>query len=370
MSHRLPLTLCAVALVLQASPKSEHLHKLWEIDLNRIIRPVGVDHISALPIFALRFSPDGSNLAVVADLFEHQGRGKSYLLVLKADGGLEGIKQFVVNSSVRTMQGPSWDHPDLSWDPSGDAILVTGTMTRIPGGASCEVPEGTVFIRDNLAITREKPNSQRSPDVSHFVFYGSNCERNLAPWIVEDDLRIVESSTERGLVYLNAGSRPMALVIDPVAEKIVHAWQSNGPGGSGHFADSGHAICGGEDVASKRKASVSCWDVDTGKLIATAPSANGGIPMATAERAARVVLSDYIRSWDAQWSEHQELFRGRIAWDFKRNQELLSWKPGSQAWDTGPSFHNSEPVRFAMSPDGKYVAEGSNGVVHLYQIEP
>ena len=103
---------------------------------------------------------------------------------------------------------------------------------------------------------------------------------------------------------------------------------------------------------------------------ASEPTANGGIPMATSERASRVAVSDYHRKWDAEWSEHDEVFQGRVVWDFKSDKELLRWQPGSQSWDSGPSLHNKGPFRFAMSPDGEYVAEGGNGIVHLYKIEP
>src|SRR5258708_2722199 len=54
------------------------LRKVWELDLRTVIdAKVGS---SALPVFALRFSPNGKELAVVADVYGSAGQEKSRLM--------------------------------------------------------------------------------------------------------------------------------------------------------------------------------------------------------------------------------------------------------------------------------------------------
>lgn len=63
----------------------------------------------------------------------------------------------------------------------------------------------------------------------------------------------------------------------------------------------------------------------------------------------------------------------RIVWDFRAGKEIVSWRPEFQSWEVplrdGSTKRMHEPYRFAISPDGQYVAEGGNGILHLYKIE-
>ena len=59
------------------------LRKLWDIDLSNIVRQNEVDHSPDLPIRALRFSPDGKRLAVVADRYLSDGKYKSRLVIIQ-----------------------------------------------------------------------------------------------------------------------------------------------------------------------------------------------------------------------------------------------------------------------------------------------
>jgi hypothetical protein len=61
-------------------------------------------------------------------------------------------------------------------------------------------------------------------------------------------------------------------------------------------------------------------------------------------------------------------------WDFLSGQVIASWKPEMQVYD-GPDNKNgrpprrfTEPPRFAISPDGRAVIDGSNGMITLYKI--
>jgi hypothetical protein len=124
------------------------------------------------------------------------------------------------------------------------------------------------------------------------------------------------------------------------------------------------------------KAPVTCWEVDTGRTIAEAPTINGGDPMATAQHASQIVASDYRRSKMSFSSEYKEELKKRIVWDFRSGKELVSWRPDFQSWDfqlfidpQKPLKRVSEPFRFTISPDGQYVAEGGGGGIQIYKIE-
>ena len=92
-------------------------------------------------------------------------------------------------------------------------------------------------------------------------------------------------------------------------------------------------------------------------------------------------MSDYGRRLDGDLQWDVGSLKKRVVWDFGTGQELASWHPKSQAlylgepkavsvgrhagpyWETGP-------YRAAISPDGRYVAEGGAGTLSLYKIEP
>jgi hypothetical protein len=215
--------------------------------------------------------------------------------------------------------------------------------------------------------------------VSHFVLFDADC-RSQGSWEVPEEWSIVDVSADRGLLAVSRiVERPHTtenLIVDSLLRRVVRRW-SDETAPVGSFADSGRAICSGTDVAAADRAPVTCWEVDTGKRIAEAPTINGGDPLATAQHGSRIVASDDRRQKTVFSGEYREDFRRRVIWDFRTGKELVSWRPNSQSWDfqlfvdpQKPLRHVSEPFRFAISPDGKYVAEGGAGGIRLFKIEP
>jgi hypothetical protein len=100
--------------------------------------------------------------------------------------------------------------------------------------------------------------------------------------------------------------------------------------------------------------------------------ANGTEPIATAAHATRLVVSDYRRRKPLFDYEYRTIFKGRVIWDFGTGKVLASWLPESETYPYVSSHGEqiTEPFRFAISPDGHYVAEGGNGKLRLYKIEP
>jgi hypothetical protein len=115
---------------------------------------------------------------------------------------------------------------------------------------------------------------------------------------------------------------------------------------------------------------VRCWDVDTGKQVGEAPSVNAGEPIAVAAHATRAVASDYRHVTLPFTDDYKEVLKRRVIWDFRASKELASWHPELQPLDIGLEPIKKEWWAFTISPDGQYIAEGGNGILRLYRIEP
>jgi hypothetical protein len=158
------------------------------------------------------------------------------------------------------------------------------------------------------------------------------------------------------------------LIVDPLGRRVLQRW----PGFPAvwTFADNGKAVCQGGAVYESRRARATCRYVDTGKVIRQTKT-NGIEPIATAAHVSRVVVSDY-RTGFLCGGECRPTFKGRFIWDFGSGQELARWYPDSGTYPTGssPAKQFTEHYPFAISPNGQYVAEGGNGKLRLYRIEP
>jgi hypothetical protein len=114
-----------------------------------------------------------------------------------------------------------------------------------------------------------------------------------------------------------------------------------------------------------------CRSADTGREIGETPG-DGDEPIAAAALATRIVVSNYRRKKIPFDYEYQSTLARHYVWDFGTGRELASWSPESQTYPNvfSPPKQITVPFRFAISADGQYVAEGGNGKLRLYKIEP
>ena len=86
-----------------------------------------------------------------------------------------------------------------------------------------------------------------------------------------------------------------------------------------------------------------------------------------------MVFSEYgympglVRDWDSH------PYKDAVVWDYATGAKLASWRPETQTWyELGlrPPKKIVEPSKFAISPDGQFVAEGGNGKLTIYRIQP
>jgi hypothetical protein len=344
------------------------LRKVWEVDLAKAIGRAGVN--TGFPIFAARFSPDGRKLAVIADFYETQAARKSRLLVIDVERPTTGVRQFEIEWGI--LENESGRAPNFGWASSGEIIYALGTVIHLSSGSSCELPSRSVFISDDLAVSaRAYPPPLYSS--TRLAFFDQNCEER-GEWEVSEGWLVSDVSTDRGLLSVlketNNPAETERLIVDPVGRKVLQRWHEN-VGGAWEFADGGKAVCQGGSVLQSDHAPARCRDVDTGKEIGETLR-NGVEPIAAAERATRVVVSDYQRRKIPFDYEYRTTFKGRYIWDFGTGKELASWMPESETYQNvfASSRQVTELFRFAISPDGQYVAEGGNGIIRLYRIEP
>ena len=137
-------------------------------------------------------------------------------------------------------------------------------------------------------------------------------------------------------------------IVAPFSGRTIQRWETHQLYSGARFADSGKAICGGDQSGGDEKVKIplQCLDVDTGKVIAEAQSISGGA-ISTSERASRVVSDDIARVKIPFSYEHGTISKRRVIWDFKTGKEVASWGPRTQSYE---EFDIKEPFQ------GRYFA--------------
>jgi hypothetical protein len=366
---------------LDASARSGSLRKVWELDLGAQIKgPLASEGIQP-GILAVRFSPDGKRIAVAGNPYRFGQPAMSRLIVVQVSSPRENIQRFGIEfASDSEFFGPGGP-PAVAWSPAEDFILAGRSIVGLRDGASCGIPNssGWGFLGPNRIVAGVLLGIDHGVARSRIEFFDSECKSG-GEWDPEyPDWGITDVSPERGFVSMGHrnGLRPDAPreieILDPIARKVIQSWPAAQSGYESRFADNGHVLCvgdGGADLYENRKVPPRCMDVDTGEKIAEARGIVGGAPFAAAEHGSRVVASDHSSTFNLRFREYDTALKRRVVWDFRKNTEIASWKPEMQTYSLLGGKPAKEPFVFAISPDGEYVAEGGNGILRLYKIDP
>jgi hypothetical protein len=398
--------LMGLLLVGRLSGHAGSLRKIWEVDVRKIVQGIPSPNVASFPLQLLKFSPDGQQLAVAVAWDLSPKVFKSQLLVIQTQHPTQAAKQFEISAAVASEGLPSATL--FGWSPDGKTLFAAGKVIHLQNGATCEPPRPSAppfwpsallgddlliqggpdspdgpavrawmdAIRESLKNNGNRPPSSfppAPPEVrSHFKFFDSECKPQ-GQWEVTEAWQIHDVSIERGLVAMTRKlgfNTYTFLTVDPIARKIIRRWSADN-GNMGSFADGGKVMCRGGDVIGKGKAPSICWDVDTGNKIGQPPTINGGDPMVTAAHSSRIVASSNRRVRRPFFSDNVGTVVDRqVVWDFRSGEELVSWRPKSQSYIDVNNERVEEPFQFTISPDGEYIAEGGNGIVRLYKIEP
>jgi hypothetical protein len=367
--------LVAALLAGQIFAQAGSLRKIWEVDLRKRLEKADVDRELGFWLYGLSFSPDSRQLAAVV--------GGGRLLVIQLQNPNATAKQYMPYQLV-----PGMKRVGLGWSPDAQILYSRyagpqQALIHVTDSTTCVLKSAKGFnnidnffisndltISKGLRISRDPFQGWAAPD-SHFTFFDTGCQEQDR-WDVPENWNILDMSVDRGLLsimrYDSKGRPTESLISDPFGRKVLHRWPwDKGP--RGLFADSGKAICAGGNAAKGENAPVTCWDVDTGEKIGDAPTAIWGRPIATAARAGRLVIDETPPRKISLSDEYEYVLTRRLVWDFRSGQELVSWRPEFQSAKQG-EYAIKEPFSAAISPDGQYIAEGGNGIIRLYKIEP
>ena len=357
--------------------------KEWDLDLSSYLGATVPMGSSAGTIFSVRFSPEGRHIAVIAGerSTDRVRSRKKHLLVVPTYPTSGSVRHYDLTQGADDInEFGRWSH--FGWTRRGDSILAGGELVRLDEEKGCpatqhRAPDGRLMMTDNPYAHEDL--------LVRLMLRDASCDGEDR-WEFSAEFTVKDLSLERGLVCVSrplrfdrehaveaesarvAGRSSEVLIVDPTTGKVMQRWPSAEiPAASTlRFADRGRVICGG----AREIAPVRCWSVDTGKRVAEAAGVEGGSPIAVALSAPYAIASDY-RSIPATLRENtMEVLRRRVVWDVRTGREVASWQPPLQSYDVGIDRIGREWAAFAMSPDGRYLAEGGDGSLRLFTIKP
>ena len=354
------LVLCSVSWQPAAAG---NLVKVWELDLSKWNKTTG-GNADKFPVAALSFLPDGKQIAITGTEAQ-DGGGKlvGLVLVISVGGTAGDVKSFDADPMSAF----------LRWSPSGDAILVNDLLIGLDRGAVCKMPNTGWFISENelVGYKHEGP----SHTATRFTTFDKTCHPVKA-WETSVRWNILDASAERHLLLVNRFLNENQLV-DPGDGHVVRRWPGGGAPGSlgpgGEFADRGTALCEPVDVEKDTGAEMRCWKTDTGELIGNSSTHDATAPYAVSMSSTRVVFSEAGRVPAPIPDMGTYSYKDAVVWDFATGERLASWRPRTQTWmELGWHLQKKvvEPSKFAISADGRFVAEGGDGRIIVCRVDP
>jgi hypothetical protein len=356
-----------------------------EINLNAIIH----EPTSLLPsnhsVLDLAFSPDEKWVALAVGRHRKPGPlvpgefGASHVVVVPFSdpqaksiqlepgvGAYAGILSWSPDSRMLIVRPDlNGDQPELYALPSGGLIKESTKLGVVLG----------FVARDRLlAYPADDPNRLRVYARRQTVFDTFDIEgRFLESWIAPDYWAVFRTSPDRHLAIVGAGwhvARLKTFIFDYETKTVVRNWPEDRPDPV-FFAEDGRSVCAvgmyGRDAFPAQ-----CWDVDSGSKIAEFHGFKGGVPAEVSSDGSRILLSHIrlFRGIDPEYDTHS--FHNRVVWDFRADKEIASFVPMLQEtevpFSVPPRDKRTEWGPCTISPTGKYLAEGSNGVLRIYEL--
>jgi hypothetical protein len=179
----------------------------------------------------------------------------------------------------------------------------------------------------------------------------------------------------RLLAVLSGDLRSKMLIIDYPSRKVIRTesnptWLypdgSRSESSSWYFAEAGKTMCAVGNVES-HDIHPQCWDIDSGQKIGAYERFLEGAPAGASIHGSRLVLTQSLFLWRRRGSE--TISGGRVVWDFRAGTEVAAWEPGTQNVEAiGGVQPILQPAPVAISSTGRYVAEGADGILRIYEL--
>ena len=324
-------SLALLALLWPGNLRGGTLEKVWEVDLKKALKGEHLGARQSYRVEKLSFSPDGQQIVA------HLGAlGETKVLFRVQDQAVLGVFDGDIYGT-------------FAWSPDSQIIYSGRHVVRLADKETCDLPRAVSpkFVGKDSLVALFVGTVPLTPDgkvdfnlqhrgPAHLRLFDLNCQEQDS-WEVPSNWLIGDASPDRGLLSIPViESTPWTteLIVNPFEKKILHKWTAQ-DAPRGRFEDHGKALCGR-----------TCWDVDTGTRIVS------GRPI-------RIVLDEGDK---------------RQVWDFNSGKEVVSWKLNfitySISLDLDGFNRDRRPFPCAISPDGEYIAEGSDGKIELSKIQP
>lgn len=356
--------LLLVAVTASVLAGADGRRKLWELDLARFVH--GQKDLTTV-VWGISFSPDESKVAIGFGPYSDLSSDPQHVVIVPVGSPSTVLREFDV--SLRNYL-PS----TFAWTPSGTALIVgdrlaAPVMLSLDKEPACTFPERSQFggflSEDHMVLT--------APD-SEVRILRRDCSL-IESWKTADDTRVLGTSPEQDLIaILNRspdGSSETELLSG--TNQVKQRWISNAVDTRGavtggfHFADSGKLFCSGYNPGKELQINVACRDTQSGSIVAMNTNVvlwNGSIH---SSGGGMLAITDYSVT-DRTGKISQLLDSGgriitvrrRLIWNIRAGKEIASW--------TGPTTKPNFVL--ALSPTGKYAAEGGSGSVSVYALQP
>lgn len=364
-----------------AAPKPKLVR---EIDLNSVIHESTGLGPSTHSVQAIAFSPDEKRIAIGVGV--HYKPGTSQPREFASHVVIVSLKE--ETKECLQIEPDTWvSQPALFWSPDSTVLVVNHDGSprwyAIPG---CELwkqgkPDAKLggilgFINGSLLVAsarqeeRFRAEREGAPRVIYFFELSG---RIVDEWQVPSLWSFAAINPDRHLLAVAEDIRqryPIYPIFDYPGKKAIQSWSLDRPFGLPNFAEAGKTRCGfagyGRSVPY-----ATCWDIDSGKKIAEFKGFRGGDPASVSSHASRIILT-HVRNYPGVNEEFDmHSYKDRVVWDFRTDKQIAEWVPLTQVTETGlkpPEDKRTEFGPSIISPSGRYIAEGSNGILRIYEL--
>jgi WD40 repeat protein len=376
MVRRVLVVLCIAALAEESLFGADARKRIWTMDLATIVHHSG-DEGRGEYVWGLAFSPDETKLAIGFgqhwDPTKKQPRGSSRGHVVIAP--LEKPK----DSRVLEVGESHWAGWSIGWAPSGSWLIVherPPILLRPDGQKGCSLPEERTFAGFLSGDRMVFLDDQRIGGDKSIELLGPDC---VPVGTGPGPFREVATCPRLDLVLSEHldGESASVKVRDTNQWSAKQSWEwpnsSILPGL--RFADSCRAVCTGTEGKSKGT-SLACWDIGTGQKVNGNPSVVLDIASIASTGGELVAMTDHkIIDHEGKIWVYLDMDgtylrpKRQVVWNLRTGKEVASWHAQIQKFEINPGEIREQQFLLALSPSGKYLAEGGSGSVTLYRLK-
>ena len=315
---------------------------------------------------ALAFSPDTSRLAVTITHHEVVAPRdliwNTHLLILNVSSPRANILQMDLADTCGV---------DLSWNQSGDVLLVCGKLVRLTDGRSC-----IVSASPDRRLTREFSVFRAVwLDSEHVVRISGeildlHC-RAAGTWSLDPNWRIGGASASKGWVLLEhfeGGVGCEFTMADGSSRLPLSGWSRPKPGCGIHavLAPEAGVLCSNLLGVKSGPPKLHCWTVAGGEEILI-PKPWSQYQVTQAGLTSTRVIAEKWGYPHFSLGLSPSYPQQRMVLDVRSGKQISAWAPQQQRSPTSPHVEDW-PFHCALSAGGELLAESGDDSLELYRI--